>query len=100
LRSTPLWAIRGQAGAGGGGQPPYRFGAAAVAADYLFAGGDQALGQGGSVGPDRDDSAGHGVSPMRLFRAGSHEGASVVELSEAVGIRRRGSYAAYGNKEA
>jgi hypothetical protein len=39
-------------------------------------------------------------SSVRLFRAGSREGASVVELSEAVGIRRRGSYAAYGNKEA
>ncbi|MCX4460761.1 hypothetical protein OG585_49790 (plasmid) [Streptomyces sp. NBC_01340] len=37
-------------------------------------------------------------SSVRLFRAGSREGASVVELFEAVG--RRSSYAAYGNKEA
>ncbi len=39
-------------------------------------------------------------SSVRLFRAGSREGASVVELSEAVGIRMRGSYATHGNKEA
>ncbi|MFF4519451.1 hypothetical protein [Streptomyces mirabilis] len=41
-----------------------------------------------------------GEGSVRLFRAGSRDGASVVELSVAVGIRRRSSYAAYGNKEA